>query len=687
MFRKNKNENKAKLEHKLYLARENPEPIFDLSDCNVDSVPQGIYSLCKVFLKNALYLQHNNLTSLSGGGHLKDLALLEILDISNNQFSTIPDEIYLLKNLQEFNISCNKVKKLPESICSLSNLKSLDLSGNNLKNLPEEIGNLCNLRTLNINSNKNLKALPKSTCKAQHLSTIKLDAFNFVYPPQEVASAGASAIMEYICEDTGYNYVLPDEADDLSKEKIDTNEEEDKFQAKIWELEKIKQQKMREFLEIERNNELMHRQEIELANTQKVNKEKLLAEIARDQNKFDLKLTKLNKLKEFERFRLIEQIQEVENNADLAIKQLLSLNREPQIQLLEQEKLEEERLLEAVTKYNENLQKEDILMAMEEILNQETVHFVQFHQNRIETSRSILESEMENDSRLLVVLKSNDLHKAELLSKLQEERDLQKAAVGTLLERGDARSWGLLQQVRLVEAQLAALTTIEMDRRQLEMIQNLNDLSEKRINLSILLLDLLYQQKERRSQLVQTLSVLEEFSNDDEDFWLQQYQRLLDKLPTGLSQAQKNIDPLIGQALVMNGVLHCLPFLAKLTQCQLDTNDITDEDLRNAGVIHSNDRLNILNAFQIYKKEKECFSSCVTPSAPVLPVEEASAPLLEEIHCSANTTDCVICLDLECQIIFVPCGHLCCCSQCSTMITECPMCRSSIERKIKVIAS
>jgi hypothetical protein len=76
---------KSRLEHKLYLvgkneehyvndeqmylehwmtckqfhlqARENPEPVFDLSDCGLKTVPSGIYSLCKVFRKEALYLQ------------------------------------------------------------------------------------------------------------------------------------------------------------------------------------------------------------------------------------------------------------------------------------------------------------------------------------------------------------------------------------------------------------------------------------------------------------------------------------------------------------------------------------------------------------------------------------------------------------------------------------------------------
>ena len=48
---------KARLEKKLCLAREIPEPVFDLSDCNLKRIPSNIFSLCKVFRKDALYLQ------------------------------------------------------------------------------------------------------------------------------------------------------------------------------------------------------------------------------------------------------------------------------------------------------------------------------------------------------------------------------------------------------------------------------------------------------------------------------------------------------------------------------------------------------------------------------------------------------------------------------------------------------
>ncbi|KRT79899.1 hypothetical protein AMK59_7867, partial [Oryctes borbonicus] len=187
MFRRNKKENKAKLEHKLYLARETPEPVFDLSDCGITTIPSGIYSLCRVFLKDCLKLDNNNLSSLAGGGNLQDLHLLKILDIHANEFTLLPNEIDLLINLKVLLVSKNQLKKLPSSLCNLRHLEILDVSENKLQILPENLGNLRNLRELNVKDNKLLKELPKSTCKARNLNKIELNPERFVYPPSTIA--------------------------------------------------------------------------------------------------------------------------------------------------------------------------------------------------------------------------------------------------------------------------------------------------------------------------------------------------------------------------------------------------------------------------------------------------------------------------------------------------------------------
>lgn len=45
----------------------------------------------------------------------------------------------------------------------------------------------------------------------------------------------------------------------------------------------------------------------------------------------------------------------------------------------------------AIKRYNQTLRKDDILAAMQDILGQEAKKFKEFHENRIETSVTILE--------------------------------------------------------------------------------------------------------------------------------------------------------------------------------------------------------------------------------------------------------------------------------------------------------
>ncbi|XP_034227700.1 E3 ubiquitin-protein ligase SP1-like isoform X2 [Prunus dulcis] len=44
---------------------------------------------------------------------------------------------------------------------------------------------------------------------------------------------------------------------------------------------------------------------------------------------------------------------------------------------------------------------------------------------------------------------------------------------------------------------------------------------------------------------------------------------------------------------------------------------------------------------------------------------------------------CVICLEHEYNAVFVPCGHMCCCTTCSLHLTSCPLCRRRIDQAVK----
>jgi hypothetical protein len=62
-------------------------------------------------------------------------------------------------------------------------------------------------------------------------------------------------------------------------------------------------------------------------------------------------------------------------------------------------------------------------------------------------------------------------------------------------------------------------------------------------------------------------------------------------------------------------------------------------------------------------------------------VERIKQKVKEEVE---DKSKCLICFDRTRGIIFVPCGHKVCCTQCSNQVKNCPICRANIEIKQKV---
>ncbi|XP_029004149.1 leucine-rich repeat-containing protein 40 isoform X2 [Betta splendens] len=106
-----------------------------------------------------LLLSSNQLTSLSDDIRL--LAGLHILDLHDNQLSSLPSSLGELKELQQLRLSHNLLTSLPVKLFSLMNLRSLTVQQNLLEDLPEELGQLENLNELDVSIN-HLKCLPSS---------------------------------------------------------------------------------------------------------------------------------------------------------------------------------------------------------------------------------------------------------------------------------------------------------------------------------------------------------------------------------------------------------------------------------------------------------------------------------------------------------------------------------------------
>ncbi len=110
-------------------AQESPEPVYDISECGLKNVPQGVFSKCKVLRKEALLLQvrrkpdvedvlrplntalfltqDNELRELGGGGSIADMAeVLQVLDLHGNHLDKLPEEIGMLKQLRVSECMC-----------------------------------------------------------------------------------------------------------------------------------------------------------------------------------------------------------------------------------------------------------------------------------------------------------------------------------------------------------------------------------------------------------------------------------------------------------------------------------------------------------------------------------------------------------------------------------------------------
>lgn len=127
-----------------------------------------------------------------------DLAdTLEILDLSNNQLSTLPQDLYRLSKLKILFASNNRFDHLPEALGRCTNLEMIGFKANQIKTvtaaalplhtrwliltdnqietLPSAMGNLQRLQKLALAGNY-LTALPESMANCRNLELVRLSA-------------------------------------------------------------------------------------------------------------------------------------------------------------------------------------------------------------------------------------------------------------------------------------------------------------------------------------------------------------------------------------------------------------------------------------------------------------------------------------------------------------------------------
>jgi len=713
---------KARFEHKQYLAQESPEPIYDLIDCGLKNVPAGVFSRCKVLRKEALLLQENDLTSLTGGGAFTDLSEIQVLDLHKNSLEKLPEDIGHLANLRTLYIQDNKLKQLPNSIGSLKNLQTLNISGNSLKEIPLSISGLVSLKTLDLRNNPKLKRIPKDVAQLRGLDTLLLDEKHINYPDPEIVSQGTEAIMRFLCSECEMEYVAPSEC---LPNIIEMNGKENGVKQAIVDPyehlikghleaeEKKKEEKKQKAIQLERQMIETQDREAELKRQSTKQKKMLLDNLAEEENKMEAEMIKFQKLRDEERKLLNDKMNQAEQQSDFLIKELMVSNMrysDPTkvMEALEADKKQMEAQLTIVNGDAEKLKEKEVLRAMQMMMEEEMQKkaTMKLYEDRQGVIQSALTSTLESDKAVEEVLSSKGKQQTELISKMLEDEKYQREAFQALLLQQDHRATEISDQMAMIQNELAALTMVEMKKKDMKVEFEMQLMGEKRETLTKLLLDLMEKKQQRADDLQKMMKDMETGKEEEqENYWLIQYQKLLDSKPKGLENAEKNLDTKVRDLLSSCGGDEYLPLFAKKQISMKALLFMEDKDLKELGVSSEYIRKKIKAGVDEYQemgeRMKARFSSIengetADPSAPPTEMDEdvATAPALpssdDNAHPSAppietfQSAECVVCMERKCDIIFLPCGHLCACSLCDRDLTQCPLCRAAIAQRVKI---
>ncbi|XP_078406530.1 E3 ubiquitin-protein ligase LRSAM1 isoform X1 [Cetorhinus maximus] len=716
--KKQTEEARKRLEYQICLAREaGADDILDISKCELSEIPVSVFSMCRVLQKKVLIIHTNHLsTMLPKSCNIQDLSMLKILDLHDNHLTSLPEDMGQLVSLQVLNVEQNHLKFLPNSLSTLAQLQTLNLKGNRIRKVPESLNGLRSLRTFDISQNR-IQILPQDLAHIRTLESLSLDAEAMTYPPASVCSNGTEAIKQFLCKELGINYVPPSQyllsvlerdGNILENDGVDgmfqqQMQEAEQWQSKFMDYEKRKEQKQQEKLDFERRLNEEQRERTQLIMQSNSQKEQVLMSVKQEQGKLDQGLRDQQRYLEVERWRLQEELKRGERGATNLIHNLLEdSERRKQnsmlLESLEKERLRMDQLMAISQEENERLRKKEVAAAMQEMLSESSMNKIL--QMVYETRRRQLVDEAsssmaEMDGKLQQVQAWQQLDQNKTIGQILSEAEMQKVAFEALQVKKDSKHTRIRDQIKLIENELMQLTQIELNRREIDTENLQGTLMEERQALSDLLQQLLKEKKQREKELRDLLAEMEtKHETNQENYWLIQYQRLMDQKPLSLRAREEGVEKALVDLLAELSADQYLPLFAHHRVTLKMLCYMTVEDLQQIGVKESRLQRAILRRVQeglpgedrrfVPVKEAAADLGEVQPSAPVeseAGPSSPSAPVTEEVLAQS---ECVVCMERESQMIFIPCGHVCCCQTCGAELHACPLCRKDIEQKIRM---
>ncbi|XP_042734573.1 E3 ubiquitin-protein ligase LRSAM1 isoform X3 [Lagopus leucura] len=645
--------------------------------------------------------------------------LLEVLDLHDNQLASLPTDIGQLTSLQVLNLERNLLKCLPQSIGDLAQLQVLNVKGNKLKELPATVSGLRSLRTLNVSENL-LQELPRVLAHIRTLETLTLDASSMTYPSPDICSAGTESIQQFLCKECGIayyppsEYVLPAlESDgETSVDGVDRTvhkylEEESKWQNKFSDYEKRKEKKMQEKLEFERRLNMGQREHALLVQQINSQKDEILQTVREDQMRLEEGLTKHQQHLEEERLKLLQQLKQAEQGIASRIQKLIEDNQRQKqssdiLKSLENERIRMEQLMAITQEETEHLRRREVASAMQQMLAESYKN--KLIQMTYESRRQDLVSQAcsslaEMDQKFQQILAWQQMDQNKAVSQILQQSEMQKAAFEALQVKKDLMHRQIRNQIKLIETELLQLTQLELKRQELDTETLQGVIMEQRQALGYLLQQLLKEKKQREEELQQILLEMEAKSETkQENYWLIQYQRLLNQKPLSLKLQEEGLEKQLVNLLIELSAEQYVPVFAHHRISLEVLSTMTANDLEKMGIAETGLQRAILRRAQeilaVAKTIPELLRTvdaevpaATQPSAPEEEAPSSVVPTAPLLQWDEKKSECVVCMEQEAQMIFLPCGHVCCCQTCCKRLQSCPLCRGDITQHVRIFYS
>lgn len=579
---------------------------------------------------------------------------------------------------------------------------------------------LRSLRTLNVSENL-LQELPRVLAHVRTLETLTLDASSMTYPSPDICSAGTESIQQFLCKECGIAYYPPSEyvlpalesdGGETSVDGVDRTvhkylEEESKWQNKFSDYEKRKEKKMQEKLEFERRLNMGQREHALLV--QQINNQKgeILQTVREDQMRLEEGLTKHQRHLEEERLKLLQQLKQAEQGIASRIQKLIEDNQRQKqssdiLKSLENERLRMEQLMAITQEETEHLRRREVASAMQQMLAESYKN--KLIQMTYESRRQDLVSQAcsslaEMDQKFQQILAWQQMDQNKAVSQILQQSEMQKAAFEALQVKKDLMHRQIRNQIKLIETELLQLTQLELKRQELDTETLQGMIMEQRQALGYLLQQLLKEKKQREEELQQILLEMEAKSETkQENYWLIQYQRLLNQKPLSLKLQEEGLEKQLVNLLIELSAEQYVPvfahhrisleMLSTMTASDLEKMGIAETGLQRAILRRAQEILAVAKMIpELLRTEDAEIPAAAQPSAPEEEAPSSVVPTAPLLQWDEKKSECVVCMEQEAQMIFLPCGHVCCCQTCCKRLQTCPLCRRDITQHVRIFYS